>query len=189
MSEGPTVGVIVTSVPSGTICPSLLRTEHVLDVLELQPGLRVALHVDLEHAAEFVELVDVARSEIARRARRRPGRGDVMRLASSPGRPRPNIAECSSGTSACTSCDGRSGSWHWPRSHWSRFAAWPCRSCRRATATCMVKPAVVADALDRRRRHAQGCRLRALALSDAFRARERAPAGPRLCRARSSPSG
>ena len=52
--------------------PVLVAHEHVLDVLEPQAGLRVGLHIDLEHPAELVELVDVGRSEIA------PERGEHL---------------------------------------------------------------------------------------------------------------
>jgi hypothetical protein len=42
----------------------LVANRKLLDVLLPQAELRIRLHIDLEHAAEFVELVDVARAKI-----------------------------------------------------------------------------------------------------------------------------
>ena len=42
----------------------LVANRKLLDVLLAQAELRIRLHIDLEDAAEFVELVDVARAKI-----------------------------------------------------------------------------------------------------------------------------
>ena len=43
----------------------LVAHRQIVDVLEAQPEARIALHVNLEHAPELVELIDVARAEVA----------------------------------------------------------------------------------------------------------------------------
>ena len=48
----------------------LVAHRQVIDVIQAQPEARIALHIDLEHASEFVELVDVARSKIAAEGRK-----------------------------------------------------------------------------------------------------------------------
>ena len=43
---------------------------EVQQIVGLQPELRLGLHIDLEYLAEFVELVDVGRSEVGRQHRK-----------------------------------------------------------------------------------------------------------------------
>ena len=59
--------------------PCWLRTVKILDVARPQPELRIGLHIDLEHAAEFVELLDIGRAEIGRKRREHLIDRDVQR--------------------------------------------------------------------------------------------------------------
>ena len=61
-----TSAVTLTSVPSGTICPHLLRTWSRLMALDPVAVLAVRLDGDLPVAAELVEAVDVERAQVHR---------------------------------------------------------------------------------------------------------------------------
>ena len=69
VNSGPALGLVVTSVSSGTMPPVLVPHEEQPELLRILAELRFGLQIDLVDAAEPVEVVDVGAAE--QRAERR----------------------------------------------------------------------------------------------------------------------